>query len=1416
MLFRQSDHRSTRTLRFIVVVALVVSAALAMIGLLRWGGQRAGPPAVRAAPAACGSGLSSNITQDTTWSGDVYIDDNVNVEGSSTLTITPGTRVLFCGEYRLKIGDLFSPGRLIAEGTAEQPITFTLAASTPITPWNRLWFGDHLDEGPSIVKHAVFENGGGSDPASGTTIQVESRSTLTDYVTPIFQNVTVSGSNGSGFTLGPNANDPTPPELSDVVVKNSALYPIETDAPGVSGLVNVRGSGNMTHTIYVRGGTMTQDQRWRKQGFPYEVGGDVSITGNDEATWTIDPGVELRMHPEVGISIGSLYEPTRLIAKGTVTQPISITAATDQNWGQLFFGDHLDQGASILQYVHFEDGGGSDATQGQTINVTSRALAPAYHTPLIDHVTVQGSNGHGIYIEATGSDPRPTQLTYVTVKGSSLHPINVDVNAVGGIGQGFTASGNVTDTIRVIDNEMNFDSRWRDHGIPYEVVGDGFSIHSNYPNEDVVPAVWTIDPGVTVLMHPGAGVGVGSLYGEAQVMAKGTAASPITITRLSEDSAPWNGFSIGNYSDLDSEFEHVKLLYGGGTANNREALFLKRGTSRLFLTNVTLQYSKNGGVWNWDGSTWIKDSTITNNRYGVDVQVRTSVKVRGTDLSNNAEFALRNTSPNRVCIDAVGNYWGPGGPSDTSAEEDACGSTRTNDGTATVSNGVAYTPWQTDGDGGSGQISPEHFWVVADGQDTTEITVKLRDDQGQPLAGKQVSLTTNIGTLQQPVSPTDENGETTAVISSTETDFATLTAINTTDGTPVPGTGGINFWQGGGDFGGLVDPQGAPYASPSFELEGKPFQVGYPVVMRMPMQNTRATSVDVEVIYGATGLSIGSYFTPIYTATKTLQPGETWDAQGIWVPDVTGHHCIQAKLSYDDNPARAVRESGSGTRQINTEENPCSGLPSAPGDFSPSPDDVEGSSEDLKVAGEHFKDQAKNMGDAVNCIDQEVTFRRSRMDAQQTRDYEVVVEVPDYTPPTIQSGPNLTQQQADVLNALHATSADALGLSRALAATRQRMQWAAQADELDDVDRQYAAFLDFVERYIQTLRTWADQTDDFLAVTEDAGIADVTFYPEDYEAALKDLQQTGFATDTLNYLQQTGLGEELIEELRQDIIDKAENQTFQTTSFYQMVRNGRNEARQIAEQLERRYGLSNSRRAVAATMIPGEPQPYDFTVSHQFETTKTVNLKIRAVSLPMDWSVRLDQDDVSLGPDESISNTLTLIPGESVPEASTVQASVEGYVDGEYIGGILFSYEAPMISQPRQDVGIALSAGTSQTVTAGQTITFSHILTNTGGTTDTLALEASNAEDWPWGLVHSQLYPSGTMYLPLRLGAGMTATVALTLPAPTDAISGTVNTAMLTATSQLDADVVVTATNTMEVRAREGFDIYLPLVLKNL
>lgn len=97
------------------------------------------------------------------------------------------------------------------------------------------------------------------------------------------------------------------------------------------------------------------------------------------------------------------------------------------------------------------------------------------------------------------------------------------------------------------------------------------------------------------------------------------------------------------------------------------------------------------------------------------------------------------------------------------------------------------------------------------------------------------------------------------------------------------------------------------------------------------MQDIRSVALDVEVVYSVTGLSIGRRFTPVYTVTKTVQPGETWDAAGTWVPDVTGHHCIQARLTYDDEQQQqTITAGGSGlgrSTQIRTPALDCRPAP---------------------------------------------------------------------------------------------------------------------------------------------------------------------------------------------------------------------------------------------------------------------------------------------------------------------------------------------------------------------------------------------------------------------------------------------------------------------------------------------------------
>ncbi|HEY9114243.1 MAG TPA: right-handed parallel beta-helix repeat-containing protein, partial [Bacteroidales bacterium] len=83
------------------------------------------------------------------------INGNIEVPLGQTLEIEPGTRIAFRGPYRMNV-----KGNIIAEGTAEEPITFT--HSNP----NVLWDGFDYDStasssDTSFFKHCVFEHGYG-------------------------------------------------------------------------------------------------------------------------------------------------------------------------------------------------------------------------------------------------------------------------------------------------------------------------------------------------------------------------------------------------------------------------------------------------------------------------------------------------------------------------------------------------------------------------------------------------------------------------------------------------------------------------------------------------------------------------------------------------------------------------------------------------------------------------------------------------------------------------------------------------------------------------------------------------------------------------------------------------------------------------------------------------------------------------------------------------------------------------------------------------------------------------------------------------------------------------------------------------------------------------------------------------------
>ena len=91
------------------------------------------------APVGGGKGAviyqDEHIAQDTVWSGQIVIDGSVKVAKDATLTITPGTDILFVPRDADQdgLGDavLVVEGRIKAIGTRQEPIRFRSAADNP-------------------------------------------------------------------------------------------------------------------------------------------------------------------------------------------------------------------------------------------------------------------------------------------------------------------------------------------------------------------------------------------------------------------------------------------------------------------------------------------------------------------------------------------------------------------------------------------------------------------------------------------------------------------------------------------------------------------------------------------------------------------------------------------------------------------------------------------------------------------------------------------------------------------------------------------------------------------------------------------------------------------------------------------------------------------------------------------------------------------------------------------------------------------------------------------------------------------------------------------------------------------------------------------------------------------------------------
>ncbi len=151
------------------------------------------PPTPAPTPTPSEITRSGHITEDESWSGTVHITGDIVVNPGVTLTILPGTTVLFAAGsddqhmgvavieyYEGKLDpastleyeqshisiDVHPGGKMIARGTPDNPITFTSDSPTPnYADWHQIY----LRSG-SILEYSIVEYGRGGVVTDGDVL----------------------------------------------------------------------------------------------------------------------------------------------------------------------------------------------------------------------------------------------------------------------------------------------------------------------------------------------------------------------------------------------------------------------------------------------------------------------------------------------------------------------------------------------------------------------------------------------------------------------------------------------------------------------------------------------------------------------------------------------------------------------------------------------------------------------------------------------------------------------------------------------------------------------------------------------------------------------------------------------------------------------------------------------------------------------------------------------------------------------------------------------------------------------------------------------------------------------------------------------------------------------------------------------
>ncbi len=369
--------------------------------------------------------LSSDIANSTLRNHGIpySFSGSCNLLDGGTVTIEPGTDLWFDDGTGFNVY-----GALIAEGSEENPITFTTSMTAPGPGgWRGLYF-ENCDSGTSLDYCEVTYGGDCS-----ANIYVHNASNITidncivtggsqdgiycsDYYsspsTMVVSNTTVSDNAHYGINVTGGYSTIS---ISDCAIQNNGQAPLLLYSNQIQGLVgSLTFGGNGEEWIVISTGDLYTNT-WHDFGIPYRMTSSNSILANN--TMTLDPGVALLFDNGARLSVYGA-----LVANGTSSQHITFDSSSEEpsagSWKNIYVLNSTS-GCSF-DYCDFANGGSSNALlelRGVGVSTVSNCtftgssnsgiMVNDYYTSAssvtISNCEIQNAASSGIIIQHTGT-----------------------------------------------------------------------------------------------------------------------------------------------------------------------------------------------------------------------------------------------------------------------------------------------------------------------------------------------------------------------------------------------------------------------------------------------------------------------------------------------------------------------------------------------------------------------------------------------------------------------------------------------------------------------------------------------------------------------------------------------------------------------------------------------------------------------------------------------------------------------------------------------------------------------------------------------------------------------------------------------------------------------------------------------------